>query len=83
METYTETVYRYQILKHEELPEAHKAALRARDIDPDTRWTLYMSFNNETEAMEMTGHLQDDAADWETYKFVDGGETKQIERPVW
>lgn len=83
METYEETIYRYRILKHEELPEAHQECLRKRGIDPAEHWTIYMSFADEVDALEMTGHLQDDAADWETFKMVDAGEAVTVERPHW
>ena len=83
METYTETVNRYRIMRHDDLPEGHKAELRAHGIDPDTRWSLIWSFDDERMATEMFESCQDDAASWETFKMVDAGEATTIERGVW
>lgn len=83
MSKHTETILRYQIQRHDELPETHKEALRARDIDPDTRWSLIYSMNNEAEAYQLLGELEDESADWETYRVVDAGETQHIECETW
>jgi len=80
--TYTETVGRFQIMRHDEMPEGHKAAMREAGIDPDTRWSLIWSFNDERMATEMFEACKDEAANWETYKLVDAGESTTIERPV-
>ena len=81
--TYTETVGRFVILKHDDLPEAHKAAYRADGIDPDTVWSLYYSTNNEANAIEMLADFQADAARWESYKMEDRGAPSTITRPVY
>ncbi len=83
MNTITETILRFQIQRHDELPEAHKEALRARDIDPDTRWSLIYSFNTDADAQVVFNELVDDAADWETYRVVDAGKTQHVERENW
>lgn len=80
MTTYTETIYRFRIFRHDDLPETHKAALRADGIDPDTRWGLIASFAHESDAETHFNHLRKNAASWETYKLVDAGKTETIER---
>jgi hypothetical protein len=82
METYTETVGRYRILVHEELPEKHKAAYRLKGIDPDNNWKLSWSFDERESAEHMLRVLRAEAADWETYKLVDAGAAENVERPV-
>jgi hypothetical protein len=81
--TYQERVGRYRILKHEELPEAHKAEYRINGIDPDTLWTLVWSFDTLEAAEEMLKEEQGFAASWQTYKLVDGGQAEVIERVSW
>lgn len=83
MDKITETILRFQIQRHDELPEAHKEAMRARDIDPDTRWSLIYSFNTEADAIEELEQLNEDKAPWETFRIVDAGKTQQIERGNW
>ena len=83
MNTITETILRFQIQRHDELPEAHKEALRARDIDPDTRWSLVYSFNEEADANTSLEQLNDDKASWETFRVVDAGKTQHVERENW
>lgn len=80
MTTYTETVLRFQLQRHDELPEEHKEALRARGVNPDERWSLYMSFDQEADALEAKAQEEKDAASWETFRIVDAGETQKIER---
>jgi len=50
METYTETVHRFRIFRHEEQPEEHKARLRIMGIDPDDNWQLVWSFADKRSA---------------------------------
>ena len=69
-------------MRHDELPEAHKEALRERDIDPDDRWTLIYSFENAPDAAEELVRCESDAAEWETFRIVDALETKAYDRPV-
>jgi hypothetical protein len=81
--TYTETVERYRILRHEELPEAHKAEYRLRGIDPDDLWGLIWSFKDEQAAKTQLEHELRMAAKWQTYKLVDAGAATTIERPIY
>lgn len=92
MQTYTETVLRYRVLKHEDLPEGHKEAMRARGVDPDTRWSLFASADTLEAAEAIRADHQADhdrfaarhnCAPFETYKVVDAGEAASIERPVY
>lgn len=83
MTTYKETILRYRIVCHEELPEAHKAEYRAAGIDPDDRWSLIWSFMDEDRAQECLAQCIADAKSWQTYKLVDGGETTTVEREAW
>lgn len=75
-----ETIYRYRIIRHDELPEERKQALRDRGIDPDDRWSLIYSFKHEADANEELERCIAEASPWETYKLKDAGETTQIER---
>ncbi|MGW8177537.1 MAG: hypothetical protein ACWGQW_01910 [bacterium] len=81
--TYTETVLRYRVMRHDDLPEAHKEAYRAEGINPDEIWSLIFSCPTLQGAEEMKGLLEQDAASWQTFKVVDGGEATTIERPIW
>lgn len=81
--TYKERVLRYRIMRHDELPEAHKAAYRERGIDPDDNWSLIWSFGNKADAEARLAHEQADAARWETWKLVDAGKETVIERVMW
>jgi len=92
METYTETVYRYVVEYHEELPEQHKAEMRLNGIDPDERWCLKWSFLTLEDAnaqMESDIELDKeickkfDIESHTTYRVRDLGETKHIERTAW
>jgi hypothetical protein len=83
MNTYNETVLRYRILRHDELPEAHKAAYRERGIDPDDNWSLVWSFSSEEAANECLADELVNAASWQTFKLVDAGEATTITRPIW
>ncbi len=81
--TYQETVLRFRVMCHEELPEAHKEAYRARGIDPDDLWKLVYSFNEEADALDTLKMEQENAAPWETYKMVDAGEATTVTRSVF
>jgi hypothetical protein len=81
-ETYQERVNRWRIMRHEELPEAHKAEYRLSGIDPDDLWSLIWSFETEQVAVEMLDKLNRRASKFWTYRLVDGGEATEIERSV-
>ena len=83
MQTYQETVLRYRILRHQELPEAHKAEYRLHGIDPDHRWDLIYSYRHEQDALKCLSDCQQDAPKFYTYKMVDMGADQLIERPIW
>lgn len=83
MQTHNETVYRFRIMRHDDLPESHKKAYRERGINPDDVWSLIYSFKNEDDAREELERCNEDAANWETYKIVDNGKDEIIERPVY
>ena len=82
-QTYKERVNRWRIMRHEELPEAHKAEYRLSGINPDDLWSLIWSFETEEAAVKMLANCNADKASWQTYKLVDGGEAIEIERSVW
>mgnify|MGYP006281030923 CR=1 FL=1 len=80
---HTERVFRFRVLRHEELPEGHKEALRERGIDPDERWSLIASSPTEdgAEALmaDMKEHDRQICAELgipqrDTFKVVDGGQ---------
>jgi hypothetical protein len=83
METYTETVHRYRIVRLEEKPEEHKARLRIMGINPDDDWQLIWSFENKKAANHELKNLKSEAAWFQTYKLVDAGEATTIERPIY
>ena len=83
MNSYTEKVYRYRIMRHDDLPEAHKEAYRERGIDPDTVWALIYSLKDKEAAEEVLATETANAAPWETWKLVDAREESTIERPIW
>jgi hypothetical protein len=82
-ETYKERVNRWRIMRHEELPEAHKAEYRLSGINPHDLWSLIWSFETEAAAVEMLAICNADKAKWQSFKLVDGGEAIEIERSVW
>lgn len=83
MSIYREHVGRYRIMRHDDLPEAHKEAYRERGVDPDTVWSLIYS-TNDLEAAEETLRIEEArAAEWETWKLVDAGRATEIERPIY
>lgn len=81
--TYKERVLRWRILRHDELPEAHKAEYRLNGIDPDNNWSLIWSFETEEAAKDQLADCIKHAAKWQTYKLVDGGGEIEIERSIW
>ena len=81
--TYRERVGRYRIIRHEELPEHHKAEYRALGIDPDDRWSLIWSFDTLEAAERGLVDCNEDKAWFQTYKLVDAGQEEYIERSVW
>jgi len=83
MESYRERIARYRIVRHDELPEAHKAEYRLNGIDPDTMYTLVWSFDDEAEAEAQLRECTKHAAHWQTYWLVDGGDEEITERPAW
>jgi hypothetical protein len=83
MKTYKERVNRWRIIRHDELPEAHKAEYRLAGIDPDDNWSLIWSFETEEDARAQLANCIGSAAKWQTYKLVDGGEATEIERSIW
>lgn len=82
-DTYQETIYRYRVVRHEELPESHKAEMRINGIDPDDNWSLIWSFQTLEAAEKQLAEEQEHAASWQTYKIVDAGQTEVIERQAW
>lgn len=83
MQTYQERVGRYRILRHEELPEAHKAEYRLRGINPDDNWSLIWSFDDFEAAEKCLANCIEDAASFQTYNLVDNGEASFIERSMF
>jgi hypothetical protein len=85
MPTYIEHINRYRILRHEELPEAHKAEYRLSGIEPDDLWSLIWSFNDEAEAIKCLAEYNDrpDKPSFYTYKMVDAGKEEDVERVAW
>lgn len=81
--TYMERVNRWRILRHDELPEAHKAEYRAAGVNPDDLWSLIWSFTTEEAATKCLADMNERKAKWQTYKLVDGGEATEIERSIW
>jgi len=81
--TYLETVLRFRIFRHDDLPEAHKAEMRAEGINPDEVWSLSSSFENEADARAALEQDRKHGFRWSTYKLVDAGEATTIERPLW
>jgi len=82
-ETYKERVNRFRIMRHDELPEAHKAEYRLSGINPDNLWSLIWSFETEASARQCLAECEIRKAKWQTYKMVDGGEAIEIERSAW
>jgi hypothetical protein len=83
VETYKERINRWRIIRHDELPEAHKAEYRLNGIDPDDNWTLVWSFNEWQAARDMLVECEENKASWQTFKLVDGGGPTEVERSAW
>ena len=82
-ETYKERVGRYRIMRHDELPEEHKAAYRAEGINPDDLWSLVWSFDDEVAAIQCLADEEAYPRKYSSWKLVDGGEAVEIERSSW
>lgn len=97
-ETYQERINRFRVVKHEELPEAHKAEYRLNGIDPDDNWTLVWSFNDKDAAdkccadeiendkdicAKLTAKGYDVSKRKVTWKVVDAGAATVVERQAW
>ena len=83
MNTYKETVLRYRVLRHEELPEAHKAEYRRHGMDPDDTWSLIYSFTTLEAAQDTMKDLQAAAPRTWTYRLVDAGQAEVLDRVAW
>ena len=83
MLTYQEPVGRYVVLKHTDLPEAHKAEYRADGINPDTIWSLYYSTSSEADAKRVLAESIEEARSYQTFRFEDRGAPSVIERPAY
>jgi len=79
-DTYTETVLRFRVFRHDELPEQHQQAMRDRGEDPDARWSLVASFESVADACACMVDETGRKADWQRFKVVDAGKTQEIER---
>lgn len=82
MQTYKEMINRYRVLRHEELPEEHKAHYRAEGINPDDNWSLIWSFTTREAAEKCIADYEIDKPWFYTYKLVDAGQSEVIDRPV-
>jgi len=82
-EKYMERVNRWRVVRHDDLPEEHKAAYRAEGLDPDDMWSLIWSFESEEAALKCLADEEANAPKWRRWKVVDGGEAVEIERSVW
>lgn len=90
-ETYTETVYRFIVEYHEELPAEHQAQMRLNGIDPDNYWNLKWSFQEEKDAQNQLEKEIEQYAEIcakfgfdgkKTFRVRDLGETQYITRSV-
>jgi len=90
-ETYTETVYRFVVEYHEELPESHKAEYRINGINPDDLWSLQWSFMELEDAQkqadkEILRHatfcVENGYNVRKTWRVRDLGATQYIQRSV-
>jgi hypothetical protein len=82
-ESYKERVGRYRVMRHDELPEEHKAAYRAEGINPDDLWSLVWSFDDEAAAIKCLADEESYPRKYSSWKVVDGGEAVEIERSAW
>lgn len=85
MATYQERINRFRILRHEDLPESHKAEYRLSGIDPDDLWSLIWSFDNLAAAEAKLAQYNDDPDKpaFYTYKLVDAGAAEVVTRESW
>ena len=84
MDTYKEPIYRYRIVRHDNLPEAHKQAYLAEGIDPDNLWSLIWSFKDKEVAKKHLNECETSKENWETFKLVDSGvEVEYIDRLIY
>lgn len=83
MTTYKEKINRWRIIRHDELPEAHKAEYRLNGLDPDDTWSLIWSFSTEEAAVQCLAEENERKASWQTFRLVDGGEAIEVERTAW
>jgi hypothetical protein len=81
--TYTETILRFRVVVHEELPEEHKAQYRLHGIDPDNNWRLIWSFHDLADAEAQLAIENERKASFQTWKIVDAGQAETIERQAW
>ena len=67
------SVNRFTIERHDELPESYKQAHRDSGVDPDTIWTLVWSFTSAAAAIECLNESVQDAGAHQTFRLVDQG----------
>jgi len=79
-DTYKELVYRYRVVRHEELPEEHKSILRGAGINPDDKWDLVCSFREKEDARRCIWQEQATAGRFQTYALIDEGHSTRIDR---
>ena len=80
---YQERILRYRIVRHEDLPDEHKAQYRLRGIDPDDLWSLIWSFETLEAAQEQLAEENSRKSRFQTYKIVDAGKEEVVEREEW
>lgn len=69
--TFGEPHERFCVIKHEELPEDHKACYRINGMDPDRVWSLVWSFADEAAAEAQLAECVEEARSYQTFKVVD------------
>lgn len=62
---------RFCVIRHEELPDGHKAAYRISGIDPDRAWCLVWSFPTIERAIATLEDERKEAPEWRTFEMVD------------
>lgn len=80
---YQERILRYRIIRHDELPESHKAEYRLHGINPDDNWTLVWSFETLEAAEKQLANENSKKAWFQTFKIVDAGQEEVVEREMW
>lgn len=89
--THEETVLRFRIEKHEELPERHQQALRAEGIDPSDNWLLYASAPTAEAAEQIRADAEAEHRKIceklgyqpiASFRVRDGGSATVIKRPL-